>query len=292
MQVYTALNMPVIDRLRRSWALVPKQDKEILKRIGTLMHHSNNYKKYREALDGVEDEACIPFHSLLLRDLTFIEEDVTFIDDTFVNFEKLTLVSQIFERLQDFRLQLFDVEEDANIQQFLHNKVVKTQDELDDLTRSFAEDDGDASAESTPDGMTEEMMLKQYGIVTLNVTDCLRVPELFQQFKAWLKTQDVADQNCLDCWTQLNEFVRADVGSSEYAALALREMAEDIFSLFLTPQAGKYIGDVPEDITRELSELLASQEPITKQFFDEVIAGVLERLEFPWNDFKAEVFIK
>lgn len=35
MQVYTALNMPVIDRLRRSWALVPKQDKEILKRVLT-----------------------------------------------------------------------------------------------------------------------------------------------------------------------------------------------------------------------------------------------------------------
>jgi len=44
------------------------------------------------------------------RDLTFIEEEATFIDDEFINFEKLALISQIFERLQDFRLQLYDIE--------------------------------------------------------------------------------------------------------------------------------------------------------------------------------------
>jgi hypothetical protein len=57
----------------------------------------------------------------------------------------------------------------------------------------------------------------------------------------------------------LNDFVRADVGTSDYAALALRELAEDIFSLFLTPEASKYIGDVPEDITRELCTTFALQ---------------------------------
>lgn len=119
MQIYTALNMPVVDRLKKSWALVPKADKDIMKKvllpshsspppllpphflphsllpqIGAVMHHSNNYRKYREALDAVEDEPCIPFHSLLLRDLTFIEEDPTFLEDSSINFEKLTLVSQ------------------------------------------------------------------------------------------------------------------------------------------------------------------------------------------------------
>jgi len=33
LQLYTALNMPLIDRLKRTWALVPKADKDILKKV-------------------------------------------------------------------------------------------------------------------------------------------------------------------------------------------------------------------------------------------------------------------
>lgn len=67
MQIYTALNMPVVERLKAAWALVPEPDIEILKKVGSLMHHQQNYRLYRDALDAVEDEPCIPFHSLLLR---------------------------------------------------------------------------------------------------------------------------------------------------------------------------------------------------------------------------------
>lgn len=86
-------------------------------------------------------------------DLTFIEEDATYVDQVNINFEKMTLLSQshpfpriplasptVFERLQDFRLQLYDIEEDQSIQLFLHNKVVKSQAELDALAEATVTD--------------------------------------------------------------------------------------------------------------------------------------------------------
>jgi hypothetical protein len=60
------------------------------------MDHRNNYKNYRSALESIEEQPCIPFISLLLRDLTFIEEDNTFIPGTngVINFEKMGLLSR------------------------------------------------------------------------------------------------------------------------------------------------------------------------------------------------------
>ncbi len=143
MQIWTALNMSVVERLRGAWALVDESDRAIMDKIGALMHHSNNYERYREALDLVEDDPCIPFHSLLLRDLLYIEEDETHFEEGIVNFEKMTLLSQLFERLQDFRLQLYDIEEDPSVQLFLHNKVVRSQKELEQLSLMFSDGEED-----------------------------------------------------------------------------------------------------------------------------------------------------
>lgn len=64
------------------------------------------------------------------------------------------------------------------------------------------------------------------------------------------------DFYCLECWYALNEFLKADFGDNQFAAVTLRELAEDIFSLYLSPDASKYIGDVPDDIVEELSTLM------------------------------------
>jgi len=265
----------------------------LMKKIATMMHHSNNYKKYREALEAVEDEPCIPFHSLLLRDLTFIEDDSTFLEGLGINFEKMTLISQVFERLQDFRLQLYDVEEDPAIQLFLHNKVVKSQEELDALSRGYMEDDGLAGSDSSglaAGGAGLDAFRKQWGVTSANLAECLKVGDLYAQFKSWLGAQNVLDQHTVECWHAMNDFIKADFGDSAYADVTLKEMAEDIYHLYLAPDATKNIGDVPDAIVAELSAALGSERPVGKGFFDEVIAGVIERLQQPWAEFKGDVF--
>jgi len=132
MQIYTGLHLPVVDHLSETWALVSKADREIMRKIGELMDHRNNYKNYRAALESIEEQPCIPFISLLLRDLTFIEDDHTLVPGTnSINFEKMGLLSRLFERLQDWRSQLYDFEEDSSVQSYLNHKIVKSQDELE-----------------------------------------------------------------------------------------------------------------------------------------------------------------
>lgn len=59
----------------------------------------NNFRLYRERLEQIvrlgenSDESCIPLHSLLLRDLSMIEEMENFLDEGSVNWEKMALVA-------------------------------------------------------------------------------------------------------------------------------------------------------------------------------------------------------
>jgi len=156
MQIYTGLHLPVVDHLAETWALVSKADREIMRKIGELMDHRNNYKNYRSALESIEETPCIPFISLLLRDLTFIEEDGTMLHGTNrVNFEKMGLLSRIFERLQDWRSQLYDFEEDAGVQAYLNHKIVKSQDELEKIASviegGIEEGEGEGEGEEEQD---------------------------------------------------------------------------------------------------------------------------------------------
>jgi len=135
MQIYTGLHLPVVDHLMETWELVPKADRETMRKLGELMDHRNNYKNYRTALENIEETPCIPFVSLLLRDLTLIEDDTTIFGEsqTVINFEKMGLLSRIFERLQDWRGQLYDFEEESTVQTYLNHKIVKTQEDLEKI---------------------------------------------------------------------------------------------------------------------------------------------------------------
>lgn len=46
----------------------------------------------------------------------------------------------VFERLQDFRLQLYQFDEDPSIQLFLHNKIVKSPEELQAIANTLGEE--------------------------------------------------------------------------------------------------------------------------------------------------------
>jgi len=71
MQIYTGLNLPVVTRLQNTWSHVPKDDRDIMNNVADLMDHHNNYINYRQTLDPITETSCVPFISLLLRDLTF-----------------------------------------------------------------------------------------------------------------------------------------------------------------------------------------------------------------------------
>lgn len=76
MQIYSALNLTPIERLEKEWKSLPKKVQHMYARLNQLFDSSGNFKQYRETLAQAQAPA-IPVLSLILSDLTLIEENKT-----------------------------------------------------------------------------------------------------------------------------------------------------------------------------------------------------------------------
>ncbi|KAI8391266.1 uncharacterized protein BYT42DRAFT_556233 [Radiomyces spectabilis] len=83
--ITSALRTPPIQRLKRTWAFLPKKSLLRLEEITELMSEANNYGKYRERLDALvtvetigaqqktsPQEPAVPFLGLFIHDMTYL----------------------------------------------------------------------------------------------------------------------------------------------------------------------------------------------------------------------------
>jgi len=295
MQIYTGLNLPVVTRLKNTWSMISKADREIMNKVSDLMDHHNNYRNYRQTLDPITETSCIPFISLLLRDLTFIEEDANCVNGDHINFQKMSLLSKIFAQLQDWHGQLYEFEEDVDVQLYFHNKVVKIPDELEQIVAEFtSEEEGNAivpsdlflDSDQLGDDLLGELDKFDQDSGMDMIQNMLLVPDVYAQFHTWLSRVNVEDLHCLECWKAMYHFKKANFPHSEYGAIALRELAEDTFNLYLPKGAPKYIGAINVEILQELRDKIQVEgSVITHDFFDEIIEGCYARLDDSWRQF-------
>jgi len=133
MQVYTALTKDAVQNLKKAWSMVLKPELALFTKTGQFMSPSNKFGTYRAYLDEIEENSpCIPYHALLLRDLTVIESTCELCDEQGrVLFDTLSILADVFQRLQDFRSVLYSLDEDSKIQIFLHNRQILVQSEID-----------------------------------------------------------------------------------------------------------------------------------------------------------------
>jgi len=137
-QIYIALNMSIISKLKKVWSLIPKNDKDKLKIIDDMINH--NYREYRKELPLVNIKSpCIPIHSLFLQDLTFVEEMET-IENNKINMEKLEVLAKILHTIKQCRLYIYNIEEDQDIQQFLYHRKVLSEENLNEIFQKFYQD--------------------------------------------------------------------------------------------------------------------------------------------------------
>lgn len=63
--------------------------------MNLFMNERDNYQKYREASDQIEETSpCIPYYLVVLQDLAYLEGDLTFLEDgTSLDFIKMTCLS-------------------------------------------------------------------------------------------------------------------------------------------------------------------------------------------------------
>lgn len=129
MQIYSALNMSCVLKLQKAWSYVPSKHREILDNVASLF--SLNYKGYREIIELAEPP-CIPIQEIVLRDITFIEENPTVFDNGWINFSKLRFLGKTYKLLNRFQSVQYDFTSNDQIQFYIDSHVNLTENELYD----------------------------------------------------------------------------------------------------------------------------------------------------------------
>ncbi|KAI9254669.1 ras guanine nucleotide exchange factor domain-containing protein [Sporodiniella umbellata] len=71
--IISALGTPPMQRLKQSWAFVPKKSMQQLEELTETMSESSNYEKYRQILSVAQfSEPMVPFLGLFLHDITYL----------------------------------------------------------------------------------------------------------------------------------------------------------------------------------------------------------------------------
>ncbi|XP_061732943.1 ras-GEF domain-containing family member 1B-B-like [Nerophis ophidion] len=138
MAIITGMNMSPVARLKKTWNKVNTDKFEILEHQ---MDPSSNFSNYRTALRGAtqrsetahssEEKIVIPFFSLLIKDIYFLNEGcASRLSTGHINFEKLwDLAKQVSEFLV-WRQVICPFDRDRRILQYVVTTPVFSEDEL------------------------------------------------------------------------------------------------------------------------------------------------------------------
>lgn len=77
--VFTMLESNAISRLKRTWKLVKKGKRELMKRYAEMLKPMSNFAGYRDLLNSAE-LPCVPYIGMTTKDLVMLEEMATYID--------------------------------------------------------------------------------------------------------------------------------------------------------------------------------------------------------------------
>eukprot|EP01088_Endostelium_zonatum_P014277 TRINITY_DN3065_c0_g1_i1.p1 TRINITY_DN3065_c0_g1~~TRINITY_DN3065_c0_g1_i1.p1 ORF type:complete len:564 (-),score=87.49 TRINITY_DN3065_c0_g1_i1:81-1772(-) len=107
MEVLAGLNLHPVQRLKQTWANLSDKYISTMQGLEQLMESKKNYTMYREKLHYLAEnkESTLPYLGVYLRDLTFIEENTTFLKEqnTLINYEKIQLIGQVIREVQYFQ---------------------------------------------------------------------------------------------------------------------------------------------------------------------------------------------
>jgi len=124
----------MISRLERSWSEVIKQDMETFQSISKVLALDFNFAGYREKLKNVApDTPCIPRVEVVLKDLTFAEENEDLSETGGINFTKIYKISKALSSIHTFQKQSnkYLFHENDKIQELLQNIRSPPEEELD-----------------------------------------------------------------------------------------------------------------------------------------------------------------
>lgn len=113
MGVLMGLTLSSVQRLRHTWSRLNDKYHLIYKQLTNTQDPSNSFKNYREALKGSGSQ-CLPYFTLFLSDLTFMDEgnpDLINVDDNqLINFPKHEMLFRTIKNLEKYQQSKYDIQ--------------------------------------------------------------------------------------------------------------------------------------------------------------------------------------
>ncbi|XP_041368344.1 ras-specific guanine nucleotide-releasing factor 2-like isoform X7 [Gigantopelta aegis] len=119
LQICAAFVNSSVYRLKKTWEKVPKQTKQMIERLQTLVSSEGRFKNMRDALHRC-DPPCIPYLGMYLTDLSFIEEGTpNFTEERLVNFSKMRMVAHVIREIKLFQQTSYKIEHHPRVTSYL-----------------------------------------------------------------------------------------------------------------------------------------------------------------------------
>jgi len=121
LEVTAGLNNASVQRLRKTWRLVPNKQVETFKSLEDLMDCRGNFARYRQTLASC-DTPVFPYFGIFLRDCTFIDiGNESYVQGDYVNFEKMKLKGDVIRSFQRFQRSSYHFSAIHSLQNYLMN---------------------------------------------------------------------------------------------------------------------------------------------------------------------------
>ncbi|CAH1796894.1 unnamed protein product [Owenia fusiformis] len=120
LQICAAFVNCSVYRLKRTWERLPKQTKQMIEKLQTLVSSDGRFKNMRDALHRC-DPPCIPYLGMYLTDLSFIEEGTpNFTEESgLANFSKMRMVAHVIREIQLFQQTTYRIEHHPRVTNYL-----------------------------------------------------------------------------------------------------------------------------------------------------------------------------
>lgn len=299
MEIFSALHMSAISRIEKTWSHVGSEEKKIVAEITKLIE--SNYKAYREMLDLVEPP-CIPIQEVQMRDLTFIEENPTVLDNGWINFTKINMLGKAYKTMKRFQATPYDLKYPTGIHSCFKLTPGLSEEAIFDLSRVVepSVNDLERIARAETEKKDAEKKEKKYRELISKYTkkaptkidlqeffpasitlEALAVnPESAAAFYVHLQT--VCEHSSLDYYRMwLNEW------KGQKNVDKMKEIGLRIYELYLSASSENAISLNSQGSRQNVFKAVKGLTPITPELFDPINKEVLSRLGPLLDTYKA-----
>ncbi len=118
MAIQAALNMSCVSRLKTAWNGLSQSHQKRFHDLTVVTDASLNYCHYRKVLANAK-KPLIPFQALCLRELTFIEENNSRLENGWINVEKMAMLAKVITTMADYQKSVYKLSEVDVIRHYL-----------------------------------------------------------------------------------------------------------------------------------------------------------------------------